>query len=87
MGLSWAPVAGNGAGRLPRRPNADIIGPWELLIIVLAIGLLVGANGLPRMVRSLAEGICEFRSALHESSQPSNPPTTQKLNVDRPPER
>ena len=54
MGLSWAPVAGSGAGRMPRRPNADIIGPWELLIIVLAIGLLVGANGLPQMAAASA---------------------------------
>jgi TatA/E family protein of Tat protein translocase len=59
--------------RLPRRPNLDTIGPWELLIIVLAIGLLVSANGLPQMARSLGEGIRELRSALHESSQPGNP--------------
>ena len=71
---------------MPRRPNADIIGPWELLIIVLAIGLLVGANGLPQMARSLGEDIREFHSALHESSQPGNPPTTQELNADSPPE-
>jgi TatA/E family protein of Tat protein translocase len=72
LGLSWAQVAGNGTGRLPRRPNLDTIGPWELLI-VLAVGLLVGANGLPQMARSLGEGMREFRSALHESSQPGNP--------------
>ena len=72
MGLSWAPVAGNGTGRLLRRPNLDTIGPWELLI-VLAVGLLVGANRLPQMARSLGEGMREFRSALHESSQPGNP--------------
>jgi TatA/E family protein of Tat protein translocase len=31
----------------------DTIGPWELLMIVLAIGLLFGANRLPQMARSL----------------------------------
>jgi Sec-independent protein translocase protein TatA len=41
--------------------------------VVLAVGLLVGANGLPQMARSLGEGMGEFRSALHESSQPGNP--------------
>jgi Sec-independent protein translocase protein TatA len=37
----------------------DTIGPWELLIIVLAIGLLFGANGLPQMACSLARGCSE----------------------------
>jgi TatA/E family protein of Tat protein translocase len=50
----------------------------ELLIIVLAIGLLVGANALPQMARSLGEGIREFRSALRESSQPGNPEARQR---------
>jgi Sec-independent protein translocase protein TatA len=54
---------------------------------VLAVGLLVGANGLPQMARSLGEGMGEFRSALHESSQPGNTPATQEPNVDSPPER
>jgi len=53
LGLSWAPVAGIGAGCPARRPSVDTIGPWELLMIVLAIGLLFGANRLPQMARSL----------------------------------
>jgi TatA/E family protein of Tat protein translocase len=60
----------------------DTIGPWELLIIVVAVGLLFGANLLPQMARSLGERIREFRHALHEGSQPSNPPATQVLCCD-----
>jgi TatA/E family protein of Tat protein translocase len=65
----------------------DTIGPWELLIIVLAIGLLFATDRLPQMARSLGEGIREFRSAVHEGSQPSNPAATQEPGTDSPPER
>jgi sec-independent protein translocase protein TatA len=81
------PVAGIGAVCLPRRPCLDTIGPWELLIIVLVIGLLFGADRLPQMARSLGQGIREFRSALHEDSPPSNPQATQEPSTDSPPER
>jgi sec-independent protein translocase protein TatA len=65
----------------------DTIGPWELLIIVLAIGLLFGADRLPQMARSLGEGTREFRSAVHEGSRPSHPAATQEPGTDSPPER
>ena len=65
----------------------DTIGPWELLIIVLAIGQLFGANRLPQMARSLGEGIREFRSALHEGSQPGNLHATQEPGTNSPPGR
>ena len=65
----------------------DTIGPWELLIIVVAVGLLFGANRLPQLARGLGEGIREFRHALHEESQPSNPPATQEPSADDSPEQ
>ena len=68
-------------------PSVDTIGPWGLLIIVLAIGLLFGAKRLPQMARGLGEGIREFRSALHEGSQPGTPHATQEPGTDSPPGR
>jgi sec-independent protein translocase protein TatA len=65
----------------------DTIRPWELLIIVVAVGLLFGANRLPQMARGLGEGIREFRHALHEDSRPGNPPATREPSADGPPER
>ena len=65
----------------------DTIGPWELLIIVVAVGLLFGADRLPQMARNLGEGIREFRRALHDGSQPSKPPATQETSADGPPAR
>jgi Sec-independent protein translocase protein TatA len=63
------------------------IGPGELLMIVLTMGLLLGANRLPQMAGSLGEGIGEPRCALHEGSQLGKPDTTQGPGNDTPPER
>lgn len=49
----------------------DTVGPWELLIIVVVLVALFGASRLPRMARSLGEGIREFRSAFREGSDPT----------------
>jgi|SoiMethySBSTD1v2_1073268.scaffolds.fasta_scaffold546242_3 sec-independent protein translocase protein TatA len=65
----------------------ETIGPWELLIIVVAIGLLFGANRLPQMARNLGEGIREFRNALHDENPPDTAPPTHKPSADGPPER
>jgi len=54
----------------------DTVGPWELLIIVVVLVALFGANRLPKMARSLGEGVREFRSAFKEGSDPTaNQPT------------
>jgi len=52
----------------------DTIGPWELLIIVVVLVALFGANRLPKMARSLGEGVREFRSAFKEGSTPDDAP-------------
>lgn len=47
----------------------DTIGPWELLIILLVLVAIFGASRLPRMARSLGEGIREFRGALRDAGK------------------
>jgi sec-independent protein translocase protein TatA len=47
----------------------DTIGPSELLIILLVLVAIFGASRLPRMARSLGEGIREFRTALRDTSR------------------
>jgi TatA/E family protein of Tat protein translocase len=63
----------------------DTVGPWELLILLLAIGLLSGATRLPKLAHSLGEGIREFRSAVHDGTQASNPEAAQEPGADSPP--
>jgi sec-independent protein translocase protein TatA len=66
----------------------DTVGPWELLIIVAVLVALFGANRLPKMARSLGEGIREFRSAFREGSDPAaNGPAGQAQQTSTPTEQ
>ena len=50
----------------------DTIGPWELLLIILVVGLLFGSSRLPSLARGFGEGLREFRSALHGDPDPAH---------------
>jgi sec-independent protein translocase protein TatA len=70
----------------------DTIGPWELLIILLVLVAIFGASRLPKMARSLGEGIREFRTALRDASTPAEGdsdigergPATDAATTERP---
>jgi sec-independent protein translocase protein TatA len=49
----------------------DTVGPWELLIVVVVLVAVFGADRLPKMARGLGEGIREFRSAFREGDDPT----------------
>lgn len=40
------------------------LGPWEIVIIVLAILLLFGGKKLPELARGLGKGLREFKKEL-----------------------
>ncbi|MFQ6606961.1 MAG: twin-arginine translocase TatA/TatE family subunit [Fidelibacterota bacterium] len=42
------------------------LGPWEIILIFLAILLLFGAKRLPELARGLGKGIREFKGAVSE---------------------
>ena len=43
---------------------ADMIGGWEIVLILAVILILVGARNLPKFRRGLGEGFSEFRRCL-----------------------
>lgn len=55
------------------------LGPFELVLIFLAILLIFGAKRIPEIARGLGKGIKEFKSATREISN--------ELNVDDSPNR
>ena len=55
-------------------------GPWQLLIVGLVILLLFG-NRLPSVMRSLGEGITEFKKGIRGSG--SDPKTDDKIEDQR----
>jgi sec-independent protein translocase protein TatA len=44
------------------------MGPWELLLVFLAILLLFGAKRLPGIAQGLGKGIKEFKSAMKDTT-------------------
>ena len=45
------------------------LGPWELLLVFLAVLLLFGAKRLPEIASGLGKGIKEFKKAMKDTSQ------------------
>jgi sec-independent protein translocase protein TatA len=43
------------------------LGPWEMLLIFLAILLLFGAKRLPEVAQGLGKGIREFKRAMKDT--------------------
>ncbi|UCC44571.1 MAG: twin-arginine translocase TatA/TatE family subunit [Candidatus Zixiibacteriota bacterium] len=45
------------------------LGPWELLLIFLAILLLFGAKRLPEIAQGMGKGIREFKKAMKDTTE------------------
>ena len=55
------------------------LGPWELLLIFLAVLLIFGAKRIPEIARGLGKGIREFKDATSDIKR--------ELDVNEPPRR
>ena len=44
------------------------MGPWELLLIFLAVLLLFGAKRLPEIAQGMGKGIREFKKAMKDTT-------------------
>ncbi len=59
-------------------------GPWEVILILLALLLLFGARRLPDLARALGRSLSEFRKGREEGehgrsdSEPPPPDATDK---------
>tara|TARA_B100000959_G_C14757131_1_gene531726 strand:- start:427 stop:594 length:168 start_codon:yes stop_codon:yes gene_type:complete len=42
------------------------LGPWEIVLIILAIILIFGGKKLPELARGLGQGIREFKKTTQE---------------------
>ncbi len=46
-----------------------LVGPWQIVIIVLCIVLLFGGKKIPELMRGLGSGIKEFKDATKEDEK------------------
>ena len=45
------------------------IGPWQLIIVIVVIGLLFGGKKIPELARSLGKAKSEFKKGLAEGER------------------
>lgn len=46
-----------------------LVGPWQIVIIVLCVVLLFGGKKIPELMRGLGSGIKEFKDATKEDEK------------------
>ena len=46
-----------------------LVGPWQIVIIVLCVVLLFGGKKIPELMRGLGSGIKEFKDATKEDER------------------
>ena len=49
-----------------------MIGTWEIIVIILIVLILFGANKIPEFVKSLSAGIKEFKNAANNIDDSRN---------------
>jgi len=54
------------------------LGYQELLIILVIVLVLFGANRLPELARSLGSSVKEFKKGINEASKDDTPTAAQK---------
>jgi sec-independent protein translocase protein TatA len=46
-----------------------IIGPWQIILIVLVVLLLFGGKKIPELMRGLGKGIREFKDGMNTDDE------------------
>jgi sec-independent protein translocase protein TatA len=47
-----------------------VIGPWQIVLIILVVLLLFGGKKIPELMRGLGQGMKEFKKATKEDTTP-----------------
>lgn len=62
-----------------------IIGPWQIVLIVLAILLLFGGKKIPELMKGMGKGVRAFKDGMNEPSSPDEPAAkAEKATEERP---
>lgn len=50
-------------------PLLGMIGPWQIVLIVLVVLLMFGGKKIPELMRGLGKGISEFKKGKEETNE------------------
>ena len=49
-----------------------VVGPWQIVLIVLVVVLLFGGKKIPELMRGVGQGMKEFKKATKEDTKPED---------------
>lgn len=49
-----------------------VVGPWQIVLVVLVVLLLFGGKKIPELMRGLGSGIKEFKNASKDDEKSSD---------------
>lgn len=49
-----------------------VVGPWQILVIVLVVILLFGGKKIPELMRGMGRGVKEFKDAVNKDYTAEN---------------
>jgi sec-independent protein translocase protein TatA len=55
-----------------------VIGPWQILAVVVLIVLLFGAKRIPELMRGAGRGVKEFKDAINKDYTADDPKSENK---------
>ena len=59
------------------------LGPWEILLVILAIILIFGGKKIPELARGLGQGLKEFKKAKQEIKDEVKSAAEEVVEVDK----
>jgi len=58
-----------------------VIGPWQIVLIVVIVLLLFGGKKIPELMRGLGSGLKEFKNASKDET--TTPPSENKIDENK----
>jgi len=56
---------------------AGIVGPWQVILIVIIVLILFGGKKIPELMKGLGQGMKEFKNASKEETKEENKDTEE----------
>ena len=55
-----------------------IIGPWQIVLVVLVVLLLFGGKKIPELMRGLGKGVREFKDGINPDEKKNDDDSVEK---------
>jgi sec-independent protein translocase protein TatA len=62
---------------------AGMLGPWQVILIVLALLLLFGGRKIPELMKGLGQGMKEFKNATKEDKEAKKQEEEEEIKSEK----